>query len=181
MAPEPHDSCGSALGMKAGLFWYSATLTAAPGPPSKVRLAELLQMGAEALDAPQMAGQGTASRGASPPSVRSRSPAGRRPAGTTHGLPSTLAERLQRGFPAERGQTSPRAGTRAWRARAGKWATEGHRRSGQGLRRPAASPRRAPRPAVRPRHRSSPRTVLGERRPRRRSPRGPRRCSAPAG
>ena len=52
MAPEPHDSCGSALGMKAGLFWYSATLTAAPGPPSKVRLAELLQMGAEALDAP---------------------------------------------------------------------------------------------------------------------------------
>ena len=34
----------------------------------------------------QMTGPGTASRGASPPSVRSRSPAGRRPSGTTLGL-----------------------------------------------------------------------------------------------
>ena len=59
---------------------------------------------------------------------------------------STLAERLQRGFPAERGQTSPRAGTRAARVRAGKWATEGHRRSGRVCSAPRGDARRAPQP-----------------------------------
>ena len=60
---------------------------------------ELSQTRAEALGAPQTAGQGAASHGASPPGVGSRSHAHRRPAGTARGRPSTLAERLQHRLP----------------------------------------------------------------------------------
>ena len=66
-----------------------------------------------------------------------------------------LAERLQRGPAAERGQASPRR-AREPRAR-GKRATKGPGRSGRGLGRSTPPPRPATAPRSRPRHRSSPR------------------------